>query len=156
MRRSDREVTDPAKIREIVQSCVCCRLAFCDGERPYIVPLSFGYSESDGKYTLFFHGAKEGRKIDLIRSTGFAGFEMDCGYQLHEAPLPCKHSAAFCSIIGEGPVSMIEDAAEKTAALQAVMAHTTGKSDWTFEDTMLNSVCVWKLEVQELSCKEHL
>lgn len=156
MRRSDREVKDPAKIKSVFESCVCCRLAFCDGARPYIVPLSFGFSEEDGHYTLFFHGAKDGRKIDLVQSTGYAGFELDCGYQLHEALLPCKHSAAFCSIIGEGAVSFVERPDEKEEALQSIMAHTTGKSGWTFDKAMLNSVSVWKLVVQEMSCKEHL
>ncbi|RAZ95235.1 pyridoxamine 5'-phosphate oxidase family protein, partial [Klebsiella oxytoca] len=61
MRRTDREVTDPVKIREIITSCDCCRLGFCDGERAYVVPLDFGFEERDGRYTFYFHGAKEGR-----------------------------------------------------------------------------------------------
>ena len=48
MRRADREVTDPVKIREIITSCDCCRLGLCDGERAYVVPLDFGLEERDG------------------------------------------------------------------------------------------------------------
>ena len=29
MRRSDREVTDPKQIRDIIDHCTCCRLGFC-------------------------------------------------------------------------------------------------------------------------------
>ena len=45
MRRKDREITDPGKIREIIAACDCCRLGFCDGGRAYIVPLDFGFVE---------------------------------------------------------------------------------------------------------------
>lgn len=67
MRRQDREVTDSARIREIISSCSVCRLGFCDGDEVYIVPLNFGYEEVDGKYVFYFHGAKAGRKAELIR-----------------------------------------------------------------------------------------
>ena len=33
---------------------------------PYVVPLSFGYEVRDGKVVLYFHGAKEGRKHEMI------------------------------------------------------------------------------------------
>lgn len=42
MRRKDREITEPAKIREIIEASHCCRLGFFDGKEVYIVPLSFG------------------------------------------------------------------------------------------------------------------
>lgn len=77
MRRKDREVTDPGKIREIIAACDCCRLGLCDNGRAYIVPLDFGFAEQDGHYTFYFHSAKEGRKIGLIREAGWAAFEMD-------------------------------------------------------------------------------
>ena len=46
MRRKDREVTDPVKIREIITACNCCRLGFCDKGRAYIVPMDFGFEET--------------------------------------------------------------------------------------------------------------
>ena len=49
MRRSDREVTDPKQIRDIIDHCTCCRLGFWDGQEVYILPLNFGYEEADGK-----------------------------------------------------------------------------------------------------------
>ncbi len=35
-----------------------------DGGYPYTIPLDFFYDESDGK--IYFHGAKEGHKIDAL------------------------------------------------------------------------------------------
>lgn len=44
---------------------------------------------------------------------------------------------------------------DKIQGLTKVMSHYSDKSDWTFEDQMVNSVNVWKLTVTEWSCKEH-
>ena len=49
MRRTDREITDAEKITQIIQTCHCCRLGFCDNGAVYIVPLNFGYAEENGK-----------------------------------------------------------------------------------------------------------
>ena len=156
MRRKDREATDINKIRDILSACHCCRLGFCDEGKPYIVPLNFGYIENDGIFTFYFHGAGTGRKIDLIRKNHYAGFEMDTNFELHEADEACEHSAAFQSIIGGGKVDLVEDQEEKVRGLNAIMGHLTGKADWSYGSAMLDRVCVFKLEVEELSCKEHL
>ena len=155
MRKKKREITDPEKIRQIVQRCTVCRLGFCDNGQAYIVPMNFGFTEENGHYTFYFHSAAEGRKIDLIRQTGQAGFELDTGYQLHTADTACGHTAAFQSIIGSGTVRILEDPAEKAAGLQSIMLHNTGRGDWTFQPDILQLVCVFRLDAEELSCKEH-
>ena len=84
-----------------------------------MVPVNFGYAVEDGRTVFYFHGAREGWKIDLIRDTGWACMQMEEGYQLHRADRACGHSAAFRSIIAEGPVSFVEDAEEKRRALSS-------------------------------------
>lgn len=155
MRRKDREVTDQEKIDSIIRDCYCCRLGFCDQGKAYIVPLSFGFVREDGKRVFYFHGAGEGRKIDLIRRTGYAGFEMDTHYKLNESDKACGWSARFRSIIGGGSVSLVEGPEEKQAGLRAIMLQNTGKAQWEFSPEMLAAVCVFKLEVEDLACKEH-
>ncbi len=155
MRRKDREVTDPAKIQDIMERCTCCRVGFNDEGEVYIVPLNFGYTKTDDKYTLYFHGAAAGRKYDLAQSKPNVGFEMDTNYLLHTADVACEFSARFQSIIGNGIFSFVEDPAEKLESLKLVMLHATGKKDWEFNPMMLQMVAVFKLEVTQLSCKEH-
>ena len=60
MRRKDREVTEEARIDEIISRCHCCRLGFNDGGEVYIVPMNFGWVKRDGKRYFYFHSAKEG------------------------------------------------------------------------------------------------
>lgn len=156
MRRKDREVTDKQRICEIISQCFCCRLGFDDNGEIYMVPLNFGFSETEGQYTFYFHGAMEGRKVDLIRRTGKAGFEMDTSHQLVTGRSACEFSSMFQSVMGMGDVSIIEDEKQKKKALQIIMAHYSDKTDWEWKENMLNAVCVFQLEVKELSCKEHV
>lgn len=155
MRRNDREVTDKGRIAEVIDRCYCCRLGLNDNGLVYIVPLSFGFLSDTGSLVFYFHSAKEGRKIELIQNNPAVGFELDTNYRLNEADTACHHSAGFQSVIGNGVVSMVDDYDEKLKGLQLLMKHTTGKSDWKFDEEMVNSVCVFKLVVNEISCKEH-
>lgn len=156
MRRKDREVTDNAKIDEIITRCNCCRIGFNDGGEVYIVPMNFGFMQRGGKRVLYFHSAKEGRKIDLLKNGCDVGFEMDCGYQLHPGEVPCDCYAEFSSIIGTGHAEIVDDQDEKILGLQSLMKQAAGKENCEFRPEMLAAVCVFKLEINKLSCKVHL
>lgn len=69
MRRKEREITDYNTMLEIVRKCDCLRLGFVDGDDAYIVPLNYGYEDKDGELVIYCHGAKDGRKADLIKKT---------------------------------------------------------------------------------------
>lgn len=155
MRRREREITDAKKLEEVIKACPCCRVGFVDEGQVYIVPLNFGYVQKDGQYTFYFHSAKEGRKMDLIRKSPRAGFELDTNYALQTAKTACGHSAYFQSVIGNGKISIVEDIHEKKMGLLTVMEHVTGNGDWEFSDKMVDAVCVWKLAVDELTGKEN-
>ncbi len=153
MRRKDREVTDQKQIYEIIDSCQICRLGFCDEGEAYIVPLNFGYIKDESKTTFYFHSAFEGRKINLIKKNNRVCFEIDTAYKLIETEKACGYSAYFQSIIGYGKVSFVEDISEKEEGLQSIMYQTTKKRDFTFNEQDITRVCIFKLEVESLSCK---
>ena len=114
MRRKDREVTDQGRIQDILSRCIGCRLGFYEAGEVYIVPLNFGYQMDKDATVLYFHSAKEGRKIDLIAQNPSVGFELDTGYALHGGDSACSYSAAFESIIGTGKVSFVENRDRKS------------------------------------------
>ena len=66
------------------------------------------------------------------------------------------YTAAFQSVIGEGPIRVVETAEEKRRGLAAIMHQATCCGDWTFPDAAVDAVCVLRLDAEELSCKEHL
>lgn len=145
---------DTEKLSEIISKCQCCRIGLNDEGKIYIVPLSFGYTETGGQYIFYFHGAKAGKKISLIEKTHYAGFEMDTGYELLQAQMPCDYSVRGFSVVGDGVVDFVGDSEEKKKALREIMKHNTGTSDWEFPENMLKATCVFKLVVQEISYKE--
>lgn len=153
MRRTDREITDLNKIIKIIENNQCCRLGFIDQGSVYIVPLNYGYIYNN-KHIFYFHGAKVGKKIDLIKQNNHVGFEIDNNHQLVEGNTPCNYSMKYQSIIGNGHIELIEDNEEKKLGLQLIMKNVAGK-EVTFNDQMVNSVAVMKLVVDTLSCKEH-
>ena len=60
MRQSKREVKDFDEIVKIMESCDVCRLAFNDGECPYMLALNFGMSVESGEITLYFYSSLGG------------------------------------------------------------------------------------------------
>ena len=153
MRRSDREMTDPSLIEEFIAGEKIIRIAFFDEGDIYIVPVNYGYTCADGRYTFYFHGAKAGRKYGLAKAGPNVGFEIDGRYELMPAETACDHSAHFMSVIGTGRLTLIEDRAAKTAALTAVMKQNTGRTEWSFDEKMLEATAVFMLEADKLSCK---
>ena len=154
MRRKDREIRDTYGVREIIGECDCCRLAFSDGKGAYIVPLSFGYDEEEN--ALYFHGAAEGKKIDLVRRNGYAGFEMDTAHGLTEAEQACGYSFRYRSVVGEGSIRVVEGADEKKKGLNCIMGHMSGKDGWAYPEAMLKRTAVLRLDVEQMSGKEQL
>jgi len=151
MRRKDREVTDQARIQEIVARCKVCRLGLSDEGQAYIVPLNFGHDWEDG-LTLYFHSAREGRKLDILNKNPRVCFEMDIEGDVVEADNPCSYGYTFASIMGEGKVEFIEGQAEKAAALEKLMVQQTGRHI-PIPAAMTGSVCVYKVKARSLSCK---
>ena len=155
MRRTDREITDPRTIAGVIRRCDCCRVGFSDGEGVYIVPLSFGFEETNGHSAFYFHGAPEGRKFDLIQSCPTVGFELDTDYALHETDSACGYSCRFQSVIGTGVIRPVTDPEEKRHGLEQIMGHLSGRTDWDFPEGAVQSTAVFRLDVTDMTCKAH-
>lgn len=155
MRRSDREITDLDNIVEIMKKCDVCRVAFFDDDYPYIVPLNFGLSYQDSKITLYFHGAREGKKLDLLRKNNKVCFEMDCSHQLVTGDLACEYSMNYESVIGFGCLTVLENT-EKRMALDAMMQQYTKNMNFTYDERALNAVTVFKLTVDQVTGKHRI
>lgn len=155
MRRQDRKITEPAVICAVLDKCRTLHLGLVEDGRAYIVPLNYGWTEENGRYTLYAHSAAEGRKIDLIRGGADVGFEMETSIEYFDADTACGWGNRYESIIGEGRATLLSTPEEKRQALTAIMAHYSARRDYTFEDAMVDLVQVIKIDVTALSCKIH-
>ena len=150
MRRSDRQVTDPAAIAGIMARCRVVRLALNTAGAPYVLPLNFGM-EPDGM-TLYVHGAMEGEKYRLMAADPRAGFEMDCmlGLDMDEVHQEC--STRYESVIGWGEAVEITDAEEKRRALKRIMAQYH-REDFPFSEGPLPRTRIFAIKVKERTAK---
>ena len=153
MRRKDREVTDFDKIREILDGCKTCRLAMVDNGQPYVVPLNYAYELDDGALTLYFHSAKDGRKIRILRENGAVCFEISSeGEPIRAENDPCNSGYYYACVHGFGDARFIDEAGEKCAALTLLTKHQSG-IDAEFTARQADGVCVFKVLSADYTCK---
>ena len=155
MRRKDREVTDVNEIIGMIEKCDVCRLAMIDHDKPYIVPMNFGFSFKDATITLYFHCATEGRKIDVLKANQNVCLEMDCGHELIAGNTGCSCSMAYESVIGNGKAEFLEGAQAKTFALTQIMKKYTDRSAFDFDEKVLTHLCAFQVVVSDFTGKRH-
>ncbi len=150
MRRADKEIIDRTLLDWVIRRAVVCRLGLSQGDRAYIVPLSFGY---DGQ-CIYFHTAAEGRKLDMLAANPQVCFEMEHDVKVipHETRA-CAWSMSFYSVMGTGVVREVTEPDEKVAALQVIMGHYSPQV-WEIGAADARTVRVWRLEIEEMSGKK--
>lgn len=149
MRRKEKEITDRAVIESIVLRSSVCRLALSEDNRPYIVPLCFGYKDN----TLYFHSARKGKKLDILRKNNNVCFEFDIDHKIVEAEKACKWGMKYQSVIGYGNASVITDPKSKRRAFNIIMQHYSGRS-FTYAEAALKDTVIIKVEIESMRGKK--
>lgn len=154
MRRSDR-----ARDREfslaLIDRCSHGVMALSTGgEVPYCLPLSFVRVGGD----LYFHCARQGRKLDLLRAHPNVCVTFVGGDQPAFVP-PAMYTTYFQSVIVTGRAREVSDDREKVMALRALCQKLTPEhvEGGAFEAAIANSLSVtsvWRISMEEISGKE--
>ncbi len=153
MRRADREVTDAGKIREILENAKIVHIGMVDDGRPYVVPMHYGYQYENGVLTLYMHGAKEGRKCDILAKNPQVFIEIETDVEdASGGDIPCNYGAFYASIMGDGKTAILTDTAEKVEALQILM-RTQTKREFVITEQMSRNVQVFRVIVPHLTAK---
>ncbi len=153
MRRKDREVTDPAQIRKILEQTMILHPGLFDEGYPYVVPLHYGFCFEDGALTFYMHGARAGHKIDLIQKDPRVCVELECDVELISGgEIPCSYGSTYSSVIARGKAELLTDSEEKVKGLECLMAHQTGRA-FPIDPRMAAAVAVIKVTVDEFTAK---
>lgn len=152
MTRREREVTDINKIIEILDKAKVLHLGLVDGDEAYVVPMNYGYVYENDRLTLYLHGARRGRKLDLMRANPKVFFEMDCDIVPFEGDVACKYGITYSSIMGRGIAQIVDEPEEKMKALSVLMKTQTGK-DFEFNEKLVSVVAVIRINVSEFTAK---
>ena len=150
MRRKDKEIIDFNDIEAILKRNNICRIGLSDDNVPYIIPMNYGYKN----YTLIFHSAKEGKKIDIIRNNPEACFEITEDIKIIESDKACSFGTRYRSVFGKGKIEIIDDESMKIEGLNVLMAQHSDKNNWEFSKKSLQNIVILKLDIDELSGKQ--
>ena len=149
MRRKEKEITDKSEIESIIRKSLVCRLGLADDGSPYIVPLCFGYKDNG----LYFHSAKEGRKIEILKRNNDVCFEFDDNLEVQTGKAACDWGMKYRSVIGYGRASFIEDPEEMRKALDIIMRQYAD-GDFEYSEKVFGKALVIKVDIQSMTGKK--
>ena len=150
MRREDKEITDRMEIESVLSQARICRIGFSQNNKPYIVPMNFGYKDG----YLFFHCTQEGMKIDIIKQNNNVCFEVDINHEITDTGIPCNWSTRYSSVIGFGKALLVKDPIEKKHALNVIVNHYSPKAKFKYSEEALNKVGIIKIEITSMTGKK--
>lgn len=138
---------DQELLEVIHRSEVCYVSMVAAGGVPYVVPMNFGFEEN----ILYLHGAKTGRKIDVLKSNPLVcvAFSTDHELRYQHEQVACSWSMKYRSVLLHGRVEMIDDPDEKRHALNVVMRKYAGRN-FEFSLPALREVQPFRVIVAEL------
>jgi nitroimidazol reductase NimA-like FMN-containing flavoprotein (pyridoxamine 5'-phosphate oxidase superfamily) len=148
MRRSDKQITDPAELESLLRSSELCHLSMVDDGKPYVVPMNFGYTDG----ALYFHSAPEGRKIGILGKNTDVCFSVIARNILVKGEKACSWTAKYASVIGTGRASIVDDRAGKEKGLSILMKQYSDE-DYNFSGENLDGVVIIKVRIEEMTGK---
>lgn len=149
MRKSDREITDLAEIIDVLHRSDTIRLGLHSRPYPYVVPLSFGFETVDDKIIIYFHGATEGFKHDLIQENPFVCVETDIFHRYAETANGI--TTEYESFIGFGEAERITGT-NAVKGLDLLLAHC-GYDGFVYDHAVLDIIWIYRIKLDSFTGK---
>ncbi len=149
MRRKENEITDPAEIVDIIRRSQVCRLAMCDGDRPYIVPVTFGFKDNK----LYIHSSPAGRKIDILNKNNNVCVEFDIDDRMVKTEKACTWGFKYKSVLGYGTAHFVDDHDKKVEALDIIMGQYS-EGNFEYEKKQVDACLIIRIDIDKLTGKQ--
>jgi nitroimidazol reductase NimA-like FMN-containing flavoprotein (pyridoxamine 5'-phosphate oxidase superfamily) len=150
MRRKEREITSVGEIDAIICSEKVMHIALVDGDIPFLVPVFYGY---DGT-SIYFHSAKVGTKIEILKRNNNICFEITTDHGVIESDEACDFEAKHRTVIGIGKGIFINEESEKIKALNLIVSQFTD-AKFEYPKANLDRTAVIRIDVQSIKGKKH-
>ncbi|MEK9198510.1 pyridoxamine 5'-phosphate oxidase family protein [Ureibacillus sp. 179-F W5.1 NHS] len=161
MRMKQMICQDEEKINTFLSEVETGYLGLSIQDNPYIVPLNYVWHEG----CIYFHGASEGKKIDMIKENSNATFVVSENHGTIANPIPAKTDTAYLSVMLFGHVELVDDLTEATTAMQYLLnkyvpgyyptALSQNHVD-RYRSSMGSKTTVFKLVVKTITAKENV
>jgi hypothetical protein len=152
LRRMDKAIAESSAVKAILHEAKFITLALSLNDEPYLATLSHGFDEE--KNCIYFHCAKEGRKIDIMKANPRVWGQalIDGGYQQGS----CDHLYRTAQF--HGSVSFVNDSSEKKHALEVLIRHLDENPEAVIAKqitaTSLERVRIGRVDIDFLSGKK--
>lgn len=149
MRCREKEITDRKEMEAFLRDVPVCRIGLCDGNRPYMVPVSFVYERG----AIFIHSAPEGEKIRILKENPRVCVEVDVVGTVIPAAEPCRWSFTYRTVIAEGAAEWVVKEDEKVRTLTSLVRKYSGKGRVEFPGERLDEVTVIRIPLDSITGK---
>lgn len=160
IRYAKRHCTDKGKIEDFLSKAKTGFLGLTSGNQPYVIPLNFVWWER----TIYFHGAAEGRKIEIMKENNHCCFTISEEYGTLVSPIPAHTDTAYMSAVLFGKVELVTDVEEATDAMQKMLdKYVPGYYDTSlssshidkYRSSMGSKTAVYKILISDITVKEN-
>jgi nitroimidazol reductase NimA-like FMN-containing flavoprotein (pyridoxamine 5'-phosphate oxidase superfamily) len=166
MRRKDREINGPSEILAIIEAADSCRLGLVDDRGPqpvpYVVAMNFGFEPGPGSPvgTFWFHCAKEGLKLELLRRRPEVCVQLDVDHEPVTNALGCGWGMKYASVLARGHACIVEDPEERRHGLDRLMDHYAhlwgvpeGARPYEYDAKSVALTTMFRVDVDSLTAK---
>ena len=150
MRIKNKEINDRKTLDSIIHNAEICHLSCCLDDKPYVIPISFGY---DGK-TIYFHTARTGKKNEIFLKNPQVclGFETNI-MLITDQENACGWTFDFQSVIASGEIKEVTDPDLKNHGLNQIMLHYS-KQNWKLPEQRIRNTKVWQVRIDTITGKQ--
>lgn len=153
VREAHRGVYDRETVYKILDEGFLCHIGFVADGQPFVIPTSYGRKDGD----LYIHGSAASR---MLRNMQKEGSQVCVTVTLLDGLVLARsvfnHSMNYRSVVVLGKAVLVDDPAEKLAALRALSEHILpGRWDDSRQpnDRELKQTSVLRLPIEEFSAK---
>jgi hypothetical protein len=150
MRRTDKEISDPKIIQEILAGSQICRLGLVDNGEAYIVPVNYAFKDG----CIYIHSASEGRKIEILKRNPHVTFEVEYESETIKGEVPCKWGTKYRSVMGRGKIEICDDAESKKNGFDLIMKKYGGEFTPPYDESALAKAVILKFKAKSLTAKQ--
>jgi len=149
MENKKKEIKDEKIMGEVLAGAGFCRISMMDGDRPYTLPLTYGYKDK----CIYINSAPRGKKIEILSQNPEVQFEIDCGAGAKKGDKASKRTSCP-SLVGRGTVEIISDTRGKQNGMEVILSQHGASDPTDFNPRDMDYLVILKLNISSLERKQ--
>ena len=145
-------ILDKTEIERIILDSKVCFVGFVDKEnKPYVIPMNFGYQDN----IIYLHSAPDGGLVDIVSNNPNICITFNKGEELihqHEK-VACSYRMRSESVICHGKVRFIDENQHKIDILNIIMRQYVKDRTFKYSQPAVDNVKIWEVPIDKLTAK---